>query len=197
MGRPFGDKIVVEGLTDEHGNFVPGEPSVARVKRGRGKAKASDGGNGGSGGEQRKPARIAPETLAKSGTEHGEQAALFCWASEQRRIEGFEGLEWMFAVPNGGDRDLVVAVMLKSEGVKAGVSDIFLPEGRGGHLGLFIEMKRANSGVASPKQIEFMNHAYRQGYAAVLCHGWLEARDAILLYYSWPKTQVVGERMRP
>lgn len=195
MGRPVGDKIVVSGLTDEHGNFVPGEPSVARVRAGRGSgvsgAKASGRGSDG------KPKRISPETLAKTGSEHGEQAALFCWAAEQRRVEGYAGLEWMFAVPNGGDRDLVVASMLKAEGVKSGVSDIMLPEGRGGYFGLFIEMKRADGGSASEKQLTFMDHVFKMGYAAVLCHGWLQARDAILLYYSWPPTQIIGERMKP
>ena len=41
----------------------------------------------------------------------------------------------LFAIPNGGKRSIKTAIDLKSEGVKRGVPDLFIPE-----LFLFIEM---------------------------------------------------------
>lgn len=47
----------------------------------------------------------------------------------------------VFAIPNGGDRHVAVAVKLKKEGVRPGVPDLFFPEARDGYHGLFLEMK--------------------------------------------------------
>lgn len=45
----------------------------------------------------------------------------------------------LFAVPNGGQRNVVVALKLKAEGVRAGVADLILMCGLGQVI--FIEMK--------------------------------------------------------
>lgn len=148
-----------------------------------------------TGAEARRGSLLTPEQLAKSGTEHGEQAAVFCWAST--RYESHPGIRYMFAIPNGGERDRKVASQMKAEGVKAGVHDICLPVARGGYFGLFIEMKRADRGEMSDKQLEFQKHLVHNGYASVLAHGWRQAVVAIETYYGWPLTQIVGERMRP
>ena len=63
-----------------------------------------------------------------TGSEHEEQVALFEWAEWNKRQ--YPELELMFAIPNGGQRHVVVAKKLKDEGVKAGVPDIFLPVAR-------------------------------------------------------------------
>lgn len=201
MGRPIGKKKVVganPGFSAEGENryavgpvgpngIGPDDPYTVAL---------GDGG-------VRKPVEVrlgkmvTPEQLASSGTEHGEQAALFCWATQQMKIAGFEGLDWMFAVPNGGARDRVTAGMLKAEGVKPGISDIVLPVARGGYFGLMLEMKRKNGGVISPNQVAFRAHCVREGYAHVLAHGWEQARNGILIYMGWPKTQIFGERARP
>lgn len=93
-----------------------------------------------------------PEQLAKSGTEHAEQTALFCWAAmathfgfecaddmrnyagpqkytpASDRITPVPELRWLHAIPNAGARgNKVAASQLKAEGVKAGVADILLP----------------------------------------------------------------------
>lgn len=134
---------------------------------------------------------ITPEYLAKSGTEHGEQTALFCWAAINR--EKYPQLRWMFAIPNGGGRSMAQASQLKAEGVKGGVSDVMLPVpslivgSRKDYLkynGLFIEMKRAD-GVPSdvkPEQREFMAFARLQGYRAEVAFGWLQAVKIIEEY---------------
>ena len=63
-------------------------------------------------------------------SEHQEQKALIQWArlNQQR----FPELDLLFAIPNGGLRNIRVARKLKSEGVKPGVSDLFLPVARKG-----------------------------------------------------------------
>lgn len=108
--------------------------------------------------------------------EHEEQKALFRWAAMNEKK--YPVLRWMFAVPNGGQRSKAVAGKLKAEGVKSGVADIFLPTASKGFHGLFIELK-AGRGKPTKNQIEFLNHAGTQGYMAVVCHGWVAAKETI------------------
>lgn len=138
---------------------------------------------------------LTPQQLAKSGTEHGEQAALFCWAALQ--VKSKPGIDWMYAIPNGGERNRIVAGQMKAEGVKSGIHDVCLPVARGGYFGLYIEMKRADRGEMSDKQLDFQRHLVLYGYASVLAHGWVQAVNAIETYYRWPYTVIVGERMIP
>ena len=58
-------------------------------------------------------------------TEHRIQAGLFKWfkLASARHPE----LALLFAIPNGGARDPITGAMLKAEGVKRGVPDLFLP----------------------------------------------------------------------
>jgi len=95
---------------------------------------------------------MTPEQLAKSGTEHGEQMALFAWCNVARNYgfnvanrwaqgEGLEAaktsftvitavpvLKWIYAIPNAGARgNKVAAGQLKAEGLKSGIADICLP----------------------------------------------------------------------
>jgi hypothetical protein len=72
-------------------------------------------------------------------TEHDEQVALSRWVTllQPRHPE----LALLHAIPNGGHRHKAVAVRLKAEGVKRGVPDLCLPVPRGGHHGLYLEMK--------------------------------------------------------
>ena len=63
--------------------------------------------------------------MSRRNEEHRIQAALFEWAKYASAKH--PGLKLMFAIPNGGARDAVTGAMLKREGVKPGVPDIFLP----------------------------------------------------------------------
>lgn len=138
---------------------------------------------------------MQPEQLAKSGSEDGEQTAVFAWIREQINAgrEGYEVLEWAFAIPNGGSRGstkghaMAVGGRLKATGVKAGVSDIFLPIPRHNLAGLFIEMKKApehggKPSDASPKQIEFGEAMMTNGFGFVICCGW---REAVAVIEQW------------
>lgn len=108
--------------------------------------------------------------------EHEEQVMLFKWASLRR------DLDVMYAIPNGGHRDIRVAVRLKAEGVKPGVPDICLPVPRGGKHGLYIELKRRKYGRVSADQLRWLEALTREGYACAVCCGWEQARDVIEEY---------------
>lgn len=101
---------------------------------------------------------------------------LFEWAAWKPE------LHLMHAIPNGGKRDIRTAAMLKAEGVKPGVPDIFLPVPRGGKHGLYIELKRRKGGTLTKEQAAWINALMHQGYTCAVCHGWESARDEILRY---------------
>lgn len=113
-------------------------------------------------------------------SEHDEQAALFEWAEWMR--ERYPALRRLYAIPNGGKRDIVTAARLKAEGVKAGVPDICLPMPSGGYSALYIELKRSKGGRASDEQREWIDALNRLGNLAVVCHGWLHAAEVIQGY---------------
>ena len=68
-----------------------------------------------------------------------------------------------FAIPNGSLRNKIVAVKLKMEGVKSGVSDLFLMISNENWNGIFMEVKTAK-GVQSPNQKAFQKQAIANGY---------------------------------
>lgn len=126
---------------------------------------------------------MQPEDIAKSGTEHAHQAALFCWAYKKTATVWPE-LKWLYAIPNGGERGAATAARLKAEGVKSGVSDVCLPLARRDYHGLYIEMKKPASegkaaGKESPAQIEFGAFLRVGGYYYCCCHDWEEAARTI------------------
>lgn len=144
---------------------------------------------------------ITPDMLARNGTEHGEQCAVFCWAAQN--LERLPMLQWIHAIPNGGKRDKITAGRLKAEGVKAGVADIFLPYPRIIRIqalnheekpcgtpfyrtfhGLYVEMKRATGKMSdvSQEQAAFQHHCDDNGYVWVAGFGWQMAVQAIERY---------------
>lgn len=88
----------------------------------------------------------------------------------------------LFAIPNGGLRNQIVARKMKAEGVRAGVPDLFLAVPAGPYSGLFLEMKKTHGGKVSCAQIAIMSLLNAQGYRTIVCHGWSEAREAIKAY---------------
>jgi hypothetical protein len=128
---------------------------------------------------------MKPSDLAKCGTEHGHQAALFCWASQQKQ---WSELLWLYAIPNGGERNIAVAGRLKAEGVKSGISDLCLPVARRGYFGFYMEMKRPASagkpaGTESKTQKEFGAFLATQGYFYCCCNNWEDAARTIAWYF--------------
>ena len=152
---------------------------------------------------------ITPEQLAKPGTEHAHQCALFCWAQTMGGV-----LHMMFAIPNGGSRGddpksrAIHGGRMRAEGVKPGVPDILLPvpirrddrvltPAGSAWAGLFIELKRPASvgkrkGVVGADQTPFMVDLTRQGYAVAVCYGWEDARQRIINYLNGSHTNEAG-----
>lgn len=118
---------------------------------------------------------MTPWDLARPGTEHAHQRALFSWASvvashgfdfaydelayDHRTREGLTAKYWanpypaasrLFAIHNQGHGDAVRGARAKAEGVKSGVPDVMLPVTQRGPqimpcAGLFIELKRVGT----------------------------------------------------
>jgi hypothetical protein len=109
--------------------------------------------------------------------EHFEQVAVIEWFRAQYPL--IKGC--LFAIPNGGVRNIGTAIKLKKEGVRAGVADLFLMVPKGSKSGLFIEMK-AKGGKVQENQAEFLKLADQMGYAGVVCYGFLEAKEVIKSY---------------
>jgi hypothetical protein len=131
---------------------------------------------------------ITPEQLAKSGSEDGEQSALFCQAA--LHYDQYPQLKWMHAIKNDNGHRRV------AQGVRRGVVDIFLPVPQTGldvvgnfkfYSGLYIELKKLGrqkekNGGLSDKQIEFLEYASLVGYKSSVCYGWQEAWSTIVDY---------------
>lgn len=148
-------------------------------------------------------------------SEHFEQAALFSWISmiclhgiaaaddelcyeikgyadeTYGRANAIPECKWIHAIPNGGsrgatkDQAMKVGAAMKAEGVKKGVSDIFVPIPRHGLHGLYIEMKKQDGGSGlSPEQKEFGAFARQQGYGFCCANGWIEAAECLRQWLS-------------
>lgn len=108
--------------------------------------------------------------------EHQEQKAFIQWCN----IKGYP-YNLIFAIPNGGKRNIVVARKLKAEGVKSGIPDLFLPVVSAQRSGLFIEMKSKN-GKATAGQKQRMADLSREGYRCMICYGIDDAVKCVLDY---------------
>lgn len=75
----------------------------------------------------------------------------------------------IYAIPNGGQRNAIVAAKLKAEGVLAGIPDLHIPVARNGYHGLYIEMKNGKEGRVSQYQKETMSILEREGFKCIVC----------------------------
>jgi hypothetical protein len=96
-------------------------------------------------------------------SEHAEQAGFLQWFRAK-----YPGT-LIFAIPNGGKRDIVTAKKLQMEGVVPGVPDLFVPE-----LRLWIEMKKPG-GRLSEAQKSMIEYLEGIGHTVIVAYG---ARDA-------------------
>lgn len=115
--------------------------------------------------------------------EHAEQVSLMQWWSLQCRRFGIPE-QLLFAIPNGGQRNIITAKRMKDEGVRAGIPDLFLAVPRGKFHGLFVEMKKTRGGVVSDAQKACMQMLSDNGYCVTICHGFADAQEAIKGYLS-------------
>lgn len=126
---------------------------------------------------------ITPEQLASSGSEDGQQLALLCWCA--LNATKYPELKWLYHIPNGGSRHKAEAGKLKGMGVKSGVPDLCLPIKRGAYSGLYVELKKLKGGKVSDEQDAWIALLQSQGFGAIVCHGWIEARNVLVEYLKW------------
>lgn len=158
---------------------------------------------------------LTPKDIAKKDSEHAHQSALFAYANVAM-WHGFEAadkwadsgvlpmwntekpkalpmLKWLHAIPNVGSRGDsatsrgIRGQQLKAEGVKSGVSDVFLPFPVKHSHGLYIEMKRpgkksTSTGGLSDDQLEFLEFAQENNYKVAVCYSWQEAVMVLKTY---------------
>lgn len=141
-------------------------------------------------------ARMTPQDLCKSGAEHGEQSALFCWVNSAETREAFpdlfraDGHSKLFAVNNNaGTGDPVKGARAKMAGVQPGVGDCFLPLARHGVHGLFLEMKQRKfkgkkGGGLQDVQVDFRAQCHADGFGYAVAYGWEEAAEILRQYLS-------------
>lgn len=139
---------------------------------------------------------ITPEQLAASGTEDGEQAALFCYAVDAARHDYRWGL--LYAIPNGGSRGdsklsrTIRGGRMKATGTKDGFPDVGLPSAMGGFHALYVELKTRKEvgkrgqliggGAVQAKQTAWHDALTEEGNAVAICYGWIEAKNTIHAY---------------
>lgn len=110
-------------------------------------------------------------------SEHAIQKAYFDWARMHpvaRRA---------YAIPNGGQRNKIVASKLKAEGVRKGVLDVHLPVQSGGCAGLWLEFK-SSTGRLTPEQRDEAAQLASDGFCVAVCHDTLDAIDITTKYIS-------------
>jgi hypothetical protein len=108
-------------------------------------------------------------------SEHQLQTAFFDWAKMHLRARR------AYAVPNGGQRNIVVASKLKAEGVRKGVLDIHLPIACGGANGLWIEFKAGKNKLTLEQALE-ADTLLADGFAVAVCWDTLGAIDITQRY---------------
>lgn len=108
-----------------------------------------------------------------------QQDVIKWWAANYRTFPIPEFV--LFSIPNGGARSAVTGAIMKREGARKGVPDLFLAVPMGRYHGLFIEMKKPG-GKPSPEQRAFLNCANVHGYLAIVAESAEVAQCAIYNY---------------
>lgn len=101
-------------------------------------------------------------------TEHEEQREFVKWFRQT-----FAGVR-IFAIPNGGARNITTASRLKVEGVSPGVPDLCIPAWR-----VWVEMKRSSGGVVDKNQRDWHSYLTSIGDVVFVCYGAEEAKRMI------------------
>ena len=92
--------------------------------------------------------------------ENNIQADIYKWYTNTYCLKNHSPRNIIFSVPNGSNRSIQEAMMLKATGLLAGVSDLILV-----HNGrvIFIEVKQPTK-KQQPNQIEFEQRVKAQGF---------------------------------
>ena len=85
----------------------------------------------------------------------------------------------IYAIPNGGQRNVIVASKLKAEGVLSGVPDLHIPMAKKGYNGLYIELKNGKTGKVSENQKTIMDKLQSEGYRCEVCRSFYEFKNVV------------------
>lgn len=119
-------------------------------------------------------------------SEHAEQVGFVRWfRTKWPRV-------LIFAIPNGGKRNITTAKLLVKEGVVAGVPDLFIPA-----WGIWVEMKRQKGGRLSPDQEGMIAYLESIGHRVVVGFGALDASDKLLKLLNMDGAETEGGRLPP
>jgi len=116
-------------------------------------------------------------------TERQHQVALIQYA----RIMAKQDYRWglLVAIPNEGGygyHNIIRGKMRKAEGMVTDFPDLVLFHQCGPYHGLIIEMKRDHKSKKRPGQKWWIKTLNDEGYCAMFCHGFDEAKAAIETY---------------
>lgn len=131
-------------------------------------------------------------------TESKSQQAFIRWWDLAYRSLGVPDKRLLFAIPNGGARNCVTGAILKAEGVRRGVPDLFLAVPRVGKCdewiaddlpkvtlkqfhGLFLEFKTWMGRVTEDQQ-QIQAVLRDQNYVTAVVRGFDQAQRAITAY---------------
>ena len=137
---------------------------------------------------QEGPRKAAGTRKRKREAEGEEQAQLITWFRAQYPELG----ALLIHIPNGGSRkNAYEGWRLKQQGVRAGVSDLFLPVARGGFFGLWLEFKATppEDALVSEAQESWLAQMRAQGYRAEICKGLGPAQVLLREYCTLAPTQ--------
>lgn len=102
-------------------------------------------------------------------SEHDEQTGFVQWfRAKWPRV-------LIFAIPNGGKRDIKTAKKLQREGVIPGIPDLHIPA-----WGIWVEMKRQKGGRTSPDQDVMIEYLEQIGHTVIVGYGAMDASDKLL-----------------
>lgn len=113
-------------------------------------------------------------------TESQHQRALVQWWKLACRTFGVPE-KCLLHIPNEGKRSEIMGNMMRKEGLRRGVPDLFLAYPVGKYSGLWIEMK-TEKGRVTPEQTDYLLLLAQCGYVAEVCHGWEKAKQCIERY---------------
>lgn len=116
------------------------------------------------------------------------QKQIFEWSN--LNIKKYPELKLLNASLNGVKlTSKLSAKRAKQSGMKKGFPDLFLPIAKKGFYGLFIELKRDENkalkikkGILSKEQKQWIDDLNKQGYLAIVCYGFDNAKNAIENY---------------
>lgn len=120
-----------------------------------------------------KPINLQPKSTPNE-NEHTLQAQCVNWF----RLTHKQYEKLLFAIPNGGKRNIFIAKKLKKEGVVSGVPDLFLAVPSNGYFGMFIEMKYGQN-TTTENQKKMIDLLETQNYKVVVCKSFHEFQTAI------------------